>query len=113
MLKVNVENAIVISKKFEEQLYERQLRDIISYQKEKVENIVGLKYPVRLFTDFEYDNLIIDLKSTLRLPTAPKVDHIRQQAYSTLHKKDSITIRNTKKSLWYELSDEDVKQGLF
>lgn len=108
-----IENAIEIAKKFEEKLYERQLRSIISYQKEKVENIVGLKYPVRLFTDFEYDNLIVDLKSTLRLPTAPKVDHIRQQAlYSTLHKKKIALLYATpKKSLWYELSDDDVKYG--
>jgi len=107
------DNAIVISKKFEEILYERQLRDIISYQKEKVESIVGLKYPVRLFTDFEYDNIIVDLKSTLRLPNAPKVDHIRQQAlYSTLHKKKIALLYATpKKSLWYELSDDDVKYG--
>ena len=106
-------NAINIAKKFEEKLYERQLRNIISYQKEKVESIVGLKYPVRLFTDFEYDNIIVDTKSTLRLPTAPKVDHIRQQAlYSTLHKKKIALLYATpKKSLWYELSDDDVKDG--
>ena len=81
-------NAIEIAKKFEEILYERQLRNIVSYQKQLVKKIDGLKYPVRLFTDFEYDNIIVDTKSTLRLPTAPKIDHIRQQAlYSTLHKK--------------------------
>ena len=64
-----ISNAIEIAKKFEDKLYERQLRDIISYQKEKVASIQGIKYPVRLFTDFEYENLIVDLKSTLRLPT--------------------------------------------
>jgi hypothetical protein len=87
-------NAIEIAKKFEEILYERQLRDIVSYQKQLVEKINGLKYPVRLFTD-------------------PKVDHIRQQAlYSTLHKKKIALLYATpKKSLWYELSDDDVKDG--
>jgi hypothetical protein len=107
------DNAILISKKFEEQLYERQLRDIVSYQKQLVEKIDGLKYPVRLFTDFEYDSIIVDTKSTLRLPSAPKVDHIRQQAlYSTLHKKKIALLYATpKKSLWYELSDDDVKYG--
>jgi hypothetical protein len=106
-------NAIEIAKKFEEILYERQLRDIVSYQKQLVQKIDGLKYPVRLFTDFEYDNIIVDTKSTLRLPTAPKVDHIRQQAlYSTLHKKKIALLYATpKKSLWYELSDDDVKVG--
>ena len=108
-----VENAIQIAKKFEEKLYERQLRSITSYQKEKVENIVGLKYPVRLFTDFEYDNLIVDLKSTLRLPSSPKVDHIRQQAlYSVVHRKPIALLYATpKKSLWYELSEQDIMDG--
>ena len=106
-------NAIEIAKKFEEILYERQLRNIVSYQKELVEKIDGLIYPVRLFTDFEYEDLIVDTKSTLRLPSAPKVDHIRQQAlYSTLHrKKIALLYATPKKSLWYELSDDDVKYG--
>ena len=108
-----ISNSIEIAKKFEEKLYERQLRNIVSYQKEKVEKIDGLKYPVRLFTDFEYDNLIVDLKSTLRLPTKPKIDHIRQQAlYSVLHNKPIALLYATpKKSLWYDLTKEDVSNG--
>ena len=106
-------NSIDIAKKFEEKLYERQLRNIVSYQKEKVENIDGLKYPVRLFTDFEYDNLIVDLKSTLRMPTKPKIDHIRQQAlYSVLHDKPIALLYATpKKTMWYDLTKEDIKEG--
>ena len=108
-----ISNAIEIAKKFEDKLYERQLRDIISYQKEKVESIQGIKYPVRLFTDFEYDNLIVDLKSTLRLPTKPKVDHLRQQAlYSVLHDKPiALLYASPKKTFWYDLTKEDVKEG--
>ena len=106
-------NSIDIAKKFEEKLYERQLRNIVSYQKEKVETIDGLKYPVRLFTDFEYDNLIVDLKSTLRMPTKPKIDHIRQQAlYSVLHDKPIALLYATpKKTMWYDLTKEDIKEG--
>ena len=106
-------NSIDIAKKFEEKLYERQLRNIVSYQKEKVEKIKGLEYPVRLFTDFEYDNLIVDLKSTLRLPTKPKIDHVRQQAlYSKLHDKPIALLYATpKKTLWYDLTKQDVKNG--
>ena len=108
-----ISNAIEIAKKFEDKLYERQLRDIISYQKEKVASIQGIKYPVRLFTDFEYDNLIVDLKSTLRLPTKPKVDHLRQQAlYSVLHDKPiALLYASPKKTFWYDLTKEDVKEG--
>jgi len=108
-----ISNAIEIAKKFEDKLYERQLRDIISYQKEKVESIQGIKYPVRLFTDFEYDNLIVDLKSTLRLPTKPKIDHLRQQAlYSVLHDKPiALLYASPKKTFWYDLTKEDVKES--
>ena len=108
-----ISNAIEIAKKFEDKLYERQLRDIISYQKEKVASIQGIKYPVRLFTDFEYDNLIVDLKSTLRLPTKPKIDHLRQQAlYSVLHDKPiALLYASPKKTFWYDLTKEDVKEG--
>jgi len=108
-----ISNAIEIAKKFEDKLYERQLRDIISYQKEKVASIQGIKYPVRLFTDFEYDNLIVDLKSTLRLPTKPKIDHLRQQAlYSVLHDKPiALLYASPKKTLWYDLTKQDVKKG--
>tara|TARA_R100001440_G_scaffold10450_1_gene19036 strand:- start:554 stop:1318 length:765 start_codon:yes stop_codon:yes gene_type:complete len=106
-------NSIDIAKKFEEKLYERQLRNIVSYQKEKVEKVKGLEHPVRLFTDFEYDNLIVDLKSTLRLPTKPKIDHLRQQAlYSKLHDKPIALLYATpKKTLWYDLTKQDVKNG--
>ena len=106
-------NSIDIAKKFEEKLYERQLRNIVSYQKEKVEKVKGLEHPVRLFTDFEYDNLIVDLKSTLRLPTKPKIDHVRQQAlYSKLHDKPIALLYATpKKTLWYDLTKQDVKNG--
>ena len=108
-----ISNAIEIAKKFEEKLYERQLRNIVSYQKEKVEKVKGLEHPIRLFTDFEYDNLIVDLKSTLRLPTKPKIDHVRQQAlYSKLHDKPIALLYATpKKTLWYDLTKQDVKNG--
>ena len=106
-------NAIDIAKKFEEILYERQLRDIKSYQKEKIIKVDGLKYPIRMFTDFEFENLIVDAKSTLKLPSSPKIDHIRQQEiYSKLYNKPTALMYATpKKSLFYELSSDDVKIG--
>ena len=107
------DNAILISKKFEEILYERQLRDIKSYQREEVKKVEGLKYPVRMFTDFEFENLIVDAKSTLRLPSSPKIDHIRQQGlYSKLYEKPTALMYATpKKSLFYELTNDDVNIG--
>ena len=81
-------NAIECAKQFEKVLYERQLRDIVGYQSEMIKKLDGLKYPVRAFTDFEFAKIIVDAKSTMRMPSYPKPDHIRQQAlYSKLYNK--------------------------
>jgi len=108
-----IKNAIDIAVHFEKILYERQLRDIKSYQREEVKKVEGLKYPVRMFTDFEFENLIVDAKSTLRLPSSPKIDHIRQQGlYSKLYEKPTALMYATpKKSLFYELTQFDVESG--
>ena len=108
-----IKNAISIAEHFEKILYERQLRDIKSYQREEVKKVEGLKYPVRMFTDFEFENLIVDAKSTLRLPSSPKIDHIRQQGlYSKLYNKPTALMYATpKKSLFYELTNDDVDIG--
>ena len=52
-----IKNAIDISLQFEKILYERQLRDIVSYQRQEIKDVDGLKYPVRMFTDFEFKDL--------------------------------------------------------
>jgi hypothetical protein len=108
-----IKNAIDIAVHFEKILYERQLRDIKSYQRQEVKKIEGLTYPVRMFTDFEFEKIIVDAKSTLRLPSSPKIDHIRQQGlYSKLYEKPTALMYATpKKSLFYELNDDDVNLG--
>ena len=49
----------------------------------------------------------------MRLPSSPKIDHIRQQAlYSVVHRKPIALLYATpKKSLWYELSEQDIMDG--
>ncbi len=108
-----IKNAISIAEHFEKILYERQLRDIKSYQKEISKTIPGLSYPIRAFTDFEFEKIIVDAKSTLRLPSSPKIDHIRQQGlYSKLYNKPTALMYATpKKSLFYELTNDDVDIG--
>ena len=116
-----IDNAIAIAKQFEKVLYERQLRNIVSYQKQIVKNIDGLKYPVRAFTDFEFLNIIVDAKSTMRMPSYPKPDHLRQQAlYSVLHDKPISLLYATppkkkdskaKSIMYYELNDGDIENG--
>jgi hypothetical protein len=108
-----IDNAIEIAKQFEKVLYERQLRDIVGYQAEMVKKLDGLKYPVRAFTDFEFANIIVDAKSTMRMPSYPKPDHLRQQAlYSKLYGKPTALLYATpKKTMYYELNDEDIENG--
>ena len=108
-----IDNAIEIAKQFEKVLYERQLRDIVGYQAEMVKKLDGLKYPVRAFTDFEFANIIVDAKSTMRMPSYPKPDHLRQQAlYAKLYGKPTALLYATpKKTMYYELNDEDIENG--
>ena len=47
------------------------------------------------------------------MPKKPKIDHLRQQAlYSVLHDKPiSLLYCSPKKTLWYDLTKQDVKNG--
>ena len=105
-----VENAIAIAKEFEKLLYERQFRTIISYQKHIVQNVNGLNFPINLYNDFEFENMIVDTKSTLRCPSAPYPKDLRQVSiYSKLIGKPVTLLYATpKKHLWYELTAEEV-----
>jgi len=108
-----INNSIQIADVFTKFLQDRQLTRVVSYQKEVSKTIPGLSYPVRAFTDFEFDNIIIDAKSTMRMPSAPRVDHIRQQAlYSKLYgKPTALLYATTKKTMYYELDETDIKDG--
>jgi len=78
-----------------------------------VKKLDGLKYPVRAFTDFEFLNIIVDAKSTMRMPSYPKPDHLRQQAlYSKLYGKPTALLYATpKKTMFYELNESDIENG--
>ena len=108
-----IKNAIDISLQFEKILYERQLRDIVSYQRQEIKDVDGLKYPVRMFTDFEFKDIIVDTKSTTRMPSAPRVGDLRQQSlYATLYKKPTALLYATpKKTMFYELNVSDIENG--
>lgn len=111
--KGELQNSIAIADVFTKFLQDRQLTRVVSYQKEISQTIQGLSYPVRAFTDFEFDNIIVDAKSTMRMPSAPKVDHIRQQAlYSKLYNKPTALLYATpKKTMYYQLEQNDIEDG--
>ena len=108
-----IKNAIDISLQFEKVLYERQLRDVVSYQRQEIKDVSGLDYPVRMFTDFEFKDIIVDTKSTMRMPSYPKAGDLRQQAlYATLYDKPTALLYATpKKTMFYELNDGDIENG--
>ena len=99
-----------LAKEFEKILYERQFRTIISYQKHIVQNVNGLNFPINIYNDFEFENMIVDTKSTLRCPSAPYPKDLRQVSiYSKLIGKPVTLLYATpKKHLWYELTAEEV-----
>ena len=111
--KGELQNSIAISDVFTKFLQDRQLTRVVSYQKEVSKKVDGLDYAIRGFTDFEFDNIIVDAKSTMRMPSSPKVDHIRQQAlYATLYnKKTALLYASPKKTMYYELEENDIKDG--
>ena len=49
----------------------------------------------------------------MRMPNYPKADHLRQQAlYSKLYDKPTALLyASPKKTMFYELSNEDIKNG--
>ena len=107
-----IENAIGCGRQFMKALYERQLRIVVSYQKEKRTDLTeyGLKYKILTFTDFEFDNVIIDTKSKMRL-IQPYPHEIRQQClYSKVYgKPTALLIATPKKYAFHEILPSDVE----
>ena len=58
-------------------------------------------------------NMIVDTKATLAVPTAPRDDHVRQQAlYSVLRQKPATLVyASHKKSAVFELDEETIMRN--
>ena len=110
-----VQNSIAISKQFKKALQERQLTKINHYQKKIVVDgkDYGLEYPIVAYTDFGFDDRIVDTKATLKCPTNPKTSHIRQQClYSKLYDTPtSILYATPKKYNFVDIMQGEVEQG--
>ena len=70
--------------------------------------------PVIGYTDFCFDGIDIDLKSTKACPSSPRADHIRQVALyrAARGRSGGILYVTDKKRAYYEISDEMMDGGL-
>lgn len=78
----------------------------------------ALDHDVKIQTDFEWDDLIIDLKATMRCPSkigSNQAKHTRQQAlYSYIRDKPVRLLYASPSNLFaYDLTDDDVHQGFW
>ena len=83
------------------------------FQRKRRHWLEGLEFPITTMTDFEYENMIVDTKATLAVPTVPRDDHVRQQAlYSVLiGKPATLVYASHKKFKVFELSEELIRKN--
>jgi len=83
------------------------------FQRYRRHNLDILEHPITTVTDFEWENLIIDTKATLAVPSQPREDHVRQQSlYSVLLGKPvTLVYASHKKFKVFELTDEMISQN--
>ena len=83
------------------------------FQRKRRHKLGSLDYPVTTMTDFEWEDLIIDTKATLAVPSQPREGHVRQQAlYSVLIGKPAVLVyASHKKYKVFELSDEIIRSN--
>lgn len=85
-------------------------------RQEKIEHWVdGIDVPIIGFTDYRFPDFILDLKTTLRMPSEPRADHIVQMAlYSDARSLPAFLLYTTpKKAHPYQVTEEQVKDGLW
>ena len=112
------DNSIKIAENFVKGLQERQLTKVKSYQDkfiiepEEAKKKYGLKYGILGYTDFTFDNVIVDTKAKARLDPI-RAGEIRQQAlYSKMMgKKCAILTATPKKYRFDDILPVDVEQG--
>lgn len=74
----------------------------------------GVSVPFIGYIDYLFDDSLIDLKTTLRCPSAPKISHVRQVALYTAAKDKpaSLLYVTDKKFALYPVSAEDSEKAL-
>ena len=83
------------------------------FQRYRRHNLDILDHPITTVTDFEWENMIVDTKATLAVPSKPREDHVRQQSlYSVLiGKPATLVYASHKKSAVFELDEETIMKN--
>lgn len=86
----------------------------IARQKKVEHRVDGIEVPIVGYLDWEFEDGVIDLKTTHRLPSAPRQDHVRQVALYTAAtgKPSSLVYVTTKKFAVYPISPADSEAAL-
>lgn len=80
--------------------------------------VPGIEVPIIGFIDYLYDDSIADLKTTNRIPSKPRPDHLRQLAIyaRATNRAPRLVYVSTKKSATYDVDDSawgEVVQAAF
>lgn len=74
----------------------------------------GVNIPIVGRLDYEWPEFIMDLKTTKRIPSEPKPDHVLQVSiYAAARQKGArLLYVSGKKHQWFTLTDEQIESGL-
>lgn len=93
---------------------EGQVLDLVGTQIKIEHWMEGIDVPFIGYVDFLFENELLDLKTTLRLPSAPKPSHIRQVAlyWAAREVKPSLLYVTDKKFAFYPVGEDDCRKAL-
>ena len=86
----------------------------LTYQASRTVELGAFAKGIKVKTDLGYDNLTVDLKATLRVPSSPKPAHLRQASlYAKLTGKPQKLLYASDKKIWgYVVTEEDVEKNV-
>ena len=85
-----------------------------TYQQRVETYLDGVSIPILCYVDYDWPDFLKDLKTTERIPSKPRADHVMQVAiYSAARKKPGGLIYvSDKRHQSYELTEDQVAEGL-
>lgn len=91
----------------------RALGRPLTTQRRVERRLPGIEVPIIGYVDYEWDEYIVDLKTTLRLPSAPRPDHAVQVVHyaDTLSKRPGLIYVTAKKIQRFAMEHIDVDEA--
>ena len=115
--KANIFWSIDCAKQMKLALQERQLNRVDVYQEEYKDHLEGFKFYQLGYSDFTFNNMVVDLKSKSRMPNnniADFGDVLQQSFYWGLSGKSrrfALLYATPKKSLFIEIPQKELMKG--